>query len=175
MWQGLVRPGLGFKRTLFIDRDRTVQIACAIQNVLCTVRVWDFLTKPNYYLVANRNVAYIHTHTHMMMKLQSKCEARREEKNHTKCSCSAARPHCTCYRYPLASRSPTSLSIYSFLYPCFPVCFFGCAHIMSCILCFTFRAFGVAYYVSRIAYWVMGTLHFAYCVPGHLWWHVVHS
>ena len=56
MWQGLVRPGLGFTRILFIDRDRTVQIARAIENMFCTVRVRDFLTKPHYYLVANRNV-----------------------------------------------------------------------------------------------------------------------
>ena len=38
-----------------------MQIALAIPNVSSTVRVRDFLTKPNYYLVANRrNVAYIY-------------------------------------------------------------------------------------------------------------------
>ena len=61
----IVRPALGFKRALFIDRDRTVQIARAIQNVFCTVRVRDFLTKPNYYLVANRNVGM---HVHMYVR-----------------------------------------------------------------------------------------------------------
>ena len=42
-----------------------MQVARTIQNVFCTVRVLYFLTKPNYYLVANRNVAYIHIHAYL--------------------------------------------------------------------------------------------------------------
>ena len=48
----------------FVDRDRTVQIAHAFQNVLCTVDDHDFLTTPLYYLVANRNVVSLHSFIH---------------------------------------------------------------------------------------------------------------
>ena len=47
--RGLIRVGLVFRRAL------------AFQNVPYTVSGRDFLTKPLYYLVANRNVAFTHT------------------------------------------------------------------------------------------------------------------
>ena len=50
-----------------------MQITCAIQNVSCTVRVRDFLTRPNYDLVANRNElhTYMHTFMHTLHKMHT--------------------------------------------------------------------------------------------------------
>ena len=72
MWQRLVRPGLDFRRAFFVDRDWTVQITRAIWNVSCTICVRDFLTRPNYDLVANRNehvyvCMYVCMHFHFVL------------------------------------------------------------------------------------------------------------
>ena len=51
----MVKAGLVFGYWLFLDNDQKEQIARAIWNVPYTIRVCDFLTKPHYDLVANKN------------------------------------------------------------------------------------------------------------------------
>ena len=93
-----------------MDRDRTVQITRAIRNVSCTVRGRDFLTKPIYDLVANRNehvyvCMYVCMCMYNVLLERIECEEERlPDSEHTK-MCAFA----LCVPSPSPSPSPASL------------------------------------------------------------------
>ena len=71
---------VNFWARIFFCPHQMVQIARALAHTLCTIRVRDFLTMPNYDLVANRNelhtyITYIHTYNiHRLRKYIKKLQ-----------------------------------------------------------------------------------------------------